>query len=338
MGQKVLASCLFFVPRLCQDFFLPVHSTILMIFFKKNLQLFFWLNDTWQKKLQTFVINNFDRVVKTSILTCPQYFLMGKNETFELFLSMSKTEPQTFGLLTEVFLRGSQYCFLLAHRKILVKESSYEKVIFYDISHFADFEREKLAFFSKTFGLVRQNFNLPELKLFVENNIFYEKPHFCFFLFFQRQLLKKIYLRFLKKLVGLSKMHSMRAKQGFSEKKKNFWKKLSFISFWDMGQKTLAFQHFVPRLCQNFNPLVHWTVLMNSFSKNLQLFFWLNCTWQKKLQTFVINFFGGVVTTSILRVHSNFWWKKNDNFLKFFVNVEDWATHFWTFYKTFPAL
>ena len=134
---------------------------------------------------------------------------------------------------------------------------------------------------------------------------------FCF----SASIIEETLFAFPKNTGGFVKNAFYARKASFFWEKKNF-RKFFLISFWDMGQKTLAFQLFFPRLCQNFNLLVHWTVLMISFSKNSQLFFWLNGTWQKKLQPFVVDVFGGVVTTSFLRVHSNFWWKKNWQFFE----------------------
>ena len=174
MGQKTLAFQLFF-PRLCQNFNLLVQWTVLMNSFSKNSQLFFWLNGTWQKKFQPFVMNFFGGVVTTSFLRVHSNFWWKiKWQFFWNFSSMSKTEPHTFGRFAKLFLRCSYYSFLLAPRKILIREKSSEKVMipFLTFCFFGPWAREHLAFSSKTYRLFRQICILRELKLFVETTFF----------------------------------------------------------------------------------------------------------------------------------------------------------------------
>ena len=90
----------FFLPLLCQNFILTVHTTILTAFFWKTYNCSF------------------------DFLT-PDFL----TEIRKLFLTVSKIETQVFHLLTKLFLLGSQYCFLLAHRMILMKKNSSEKNI-----------------------------------------------------------------------------------------------------------------------------------------------------------------------------------------------------------------
>ena len=168
-----------FFPRLRRIFILPVHTTNLMDFFSWDIQLFWWFSDNWQKNTSAFRDEKIVRVVKIYFSRVHRNFWnFGGRKCSKLwtFLSMSNTEAQTFGLLTSFFMRGSWYCFLLAHRKVLITESSTEKVIipFYDFA-IVDIEREQLDFLSQLFPLVCQNCNLRDLKPFVENYLLSKK-------------------------------------------------------------------------------------------------------------------------------------------------------------------
>ena len=292
MGQKILALRQFFSPRLCQNFNLPVHRTILMKFFFKKITTL--LMTFWQltKKSSAFRHKKFGRVVKTSLSRVHRNIWWEKKNFLSFFIIV-EVWVTNFWLLTEILPRCSQYCFLLAHRKILIKESSYEKVIFFDISNYADFEREKLAFLSKTFGLVRQNCNLPELKLFAKNSIFQWETSLMFLSDFSASIIEENRLAFPEKTGGFVKNAFDGRTARFFWEKKNFWKKFPLYHFGTWGKKHWLFNFFSHGCVRTSIYLSIGPFWWRFFSKKIQLFSWLSDNWQKKLQPLVMKNLAG---------------------------------------------
>ena len=120
MGQKILAFSQIFSAVVSKLQFTCPYD-FFHIFFRKTHN-FFRLSDIWKNKLQIFLMislagfSNFQFHVSTGT------FGGKKVENFEFFLSVSKIEPYIFGLLTKLFLRGSQYCFLLARTKTVMEK------------------------------------------------------------------------------------------------------------------------------------------------------------------------------------------------------------------------
>ena len=251
-GAKNIDLLSFFIPRLCQNFILPVHTTILPIFFPEKLTTFFWHRDTWQKETSAFRHEKLGDVLNTSFSRVHRINWWKKRKKNWVFLSVSKNESQIFRLLTKLFLRGSQYCFLLAHRKTLMKENVLlEKFSFFSFS-FSDIERQHLAFFVENFPFDLSKLQSLWLKTCRWKPPFLESYLFSFFLFYQRKRLNKTFCRFPEKTGRVVKT-AFYVKRGFFFEKNFFLEKTCFLSVWDMGQKNYGFlSFFFPRVCQNF--------------------------------------------------------------------------------------
>ena len=263
-GKKFgLLSNLF--PLLCQYFILPVHRNNLMKFFKKltTLLLTFWHlteeNNSLSSRKFCWGSQNF-------CSTCPQERLVEKKvRKFWFFYQCRKL---IFGLWQNFYCGVVGTAFYMPIGTFWLEKVLLRKLLFL-LWHFAfsHLEREQLAFLAKTFRLVCQNCNLPDLKHIVENYFFSKKNHFCFFLFCQRRKLNKNLSVSSKKSAGLSKRHSLCPEKRFFEKTKLL--EIFFQSFWDMRWNFLAFcQIFSPRLCQIFNLPVHRTISEIFFQKS----------------------------------------------------------------------
>ena len=234
------------------------------------------------KKLQPFALEIFGDVFKTSFSHVHGINWWKKREKCWACLSVSKIEPLVFGLMTNVFLRGSQYCFLLAHRKTLMKENVLLKKLFYffSILLFWTLSENIWPFLSKTFRLICQNCNLRDLKHVVENHLFSKNIFSLSSSFISvRDGTKPIGVS-AKKLTVLSNC-ILCTKRNVFLRKKNFLEKTCFLTVWDMGQKKYGLLSiFFPPLCRNFLLLVHTSICLTLFG-NLHHFLWLCDTWQK---------------------------------------------------------
>ena len=120
-------------------------------------------------------------------------------------------EPQVLGLLTKLFLLGSQYCFLLAHRMILMKKNVFWKkyYTFLRILHFRLLSENNRCFLSKIFRLVFENCSHRDLKRVVENYISLKNTIFVSFCMVSFGDWTKTFGVSTKKSAGLSKLHSL---------------------------------------------------------------------------------------------------------------------------------
>ena len=137
MGQKTAfwQVCL---PRLCRIFVLPVHRTILMMLFKKNLEIFFWLSDLWQKKFQPWSWKT-GPGSQYFISTCPQEHLMETKicETFEFFHQCRRLSHKflAFGRNFSCGVVSTGF-YLLIGRFSWKKTSEKFNILFFNILHF----------------------------------------------------------------------------------------------------------------------------------------------------------------------------------------------------------
>ena len=234
------------------------------------------------KKLQPFALEIFGDVFKTSFSHVHGINWWKKREKCWACLSVSKIEPLVFGLMTNVFLRGSQYCFLLAHRKTLMKENVLLKKLFYffSILLFWTLSENIWPFLSKTFRLICQNCNLRDLKHVVENHLFSKNIFSLSSSFISvRDGTKPIGVS-AKKLTVLSNC-ILCTKRNVFLRKRIFWKKPVFQQFGTWGRKNMAFFQFFSRGCAETYFYLSIPPFFFTLFGNLQHFLWLCDTWQK---------------------------------------------------------
>ena len=217
------------------------------------------------------------------------------------------------------------------------KKSSSEKVnipflAFCILAHWA----RTIGFFVENFSFGLSKLQLSWPRAFSWKQPFSEKDHSCFFLFCQRQIMKKSYWLFLKKTTGLTKLRAACPYEHFL-RTKEFWKKSVLISIWDMGRKIMTFSQFFPAVVSKllFNwPYSHFD---NCFLEKFTTF--LLTAWHLTK----INF--SLLSRKFSRSFRNFIFtcpqehlmEKKETFLSFFIIVEDWDTSFSLFDKTFAA-
>ena len=158
---------------------------------------------------------------------------------------MSKSEPQTFGFW-QIFCCGVvKTAFYLAIGRFWLKKNLLKKVwyLFLTFCYFGPRAR--------TLGLFVENLSFGSSKLKSSwTETFCWKLHFLwetsllFLSVFSASVIEENLLAFPKKTGGWSKMHSMRAQQGFSEKKE-FWEKIFLLNlFGTWGKKHWTFNIF----------------------------------------------------------------------------------------------
>ena len=200
-------------------------------------------------KFKPFVMKILAGYSKLQFLLSRGTFSGNQSEKFEHFLSVSKIEPPIFGFLTKLFLRGSQYYFLLARRKTLMKEKVLLKKVFWtfiSILLFWTLSETKWPSLLKSFRFVCQNCNLRDLKHVVEKNLVSKiilSLSFCFICV--RDWTKPIAVS-PKQSAGLLKQHSMYPEDCFLEKKEFFGENLFFVSLGHGAEKLWLFVNFFP--------------------------------------------------------------------------------------------
>ena len=254
----------------------------------------------------------------------------------ELFSSVSNIERQKVLAVWQNFsieVDSTAFYLLIGRlwwRRRFFWKSYYTFLAFCFFGHWA----RTFGILSKTFCLVWQNCNLRNLNILLKTT-FFEESQFGFFPFFVsvRDWTRPIGVSSIKS-AGLSKLHSICPQQRFFENLK-FRKKSVFISLGHRA-KNIGNSHFFPQFCQDFSLLVQSNILIIDFDKlpNLLMTFWHLL--EKKFSLLSLKIWRGS-QNFISTCPQELLVVKKENFLSFFINVEDWVTIFWRFDKTFPA-
>ena len=242
MGRKILAFCQVLLLFVRISLYLSLRP-FRRNFFLRNLLFFLWFADTWQINLSLSSWKLW-RGRLNFIVTCRKEHLLEKNWKILSFFISVEDWATNFQHFDKIFLRGGQYCFLLAHREILVEKIFPKKPII-PFFHFAfsDIERERLTFCRKL-SVWLSKLQSPHLKHF-EEIYFFSKRSFLYLSVLSASENEHNLLVFLKKLAGLSKLHSMCPEELLFEKKEIFGKNLFLLNqFGTWGEKFWPFVKF----------------------------------------------------------------------------------------------
>ena len=242
MGRKILAFCQVLLLFVRISLYLSLRP-FRRNFFLRNLLFILWFADTWQINLSLSSWKLW-RGSLNFIVTCRKEHLLEKNGKFWAFFTVSKTEPQFFSILTKFSCAVVNTVFYWPIGRFWWRKI-FRKNLLFLFFHFAfpDIERERLTF-CRQLSVWLSKLQSPHLKHFVEI-YFFSKRSFLYLSVLSASENEHNLLVFLKKLAGLSKLHSMCPEELSFEKKEFFGKNLFLLNqFGTWGEKFWPFVKF----------------------------------------------------------------------------------------------